>query len=72
MSWTAERARYASLTRSRPADDPDLLAARRALRVERATDYIADLVTAVQLTDAEINRLTVLLRGAERPVGGAR
>ncbi len=72
MTWTAERARYASLTRSRPADDPDLLAARRALRIERAADYIADLATAVALTDGEIGRLTALLHGAERPNGGAR
>ena len=63
MSWTVQRARYASLTRSRPADDPDLRAARRALYVERAADYIADLVAAAQLTDAEIGRLTALLHG---------
>ncbi len=71
MTWTAERARYASLTRSRPADDPDLLAARRALRIERAADYITDLATTVALTDGEIGRLTALLRGSERPAGGA-
>lgn len=63
MTWTSERARYASLTRSRPADDPELLAARRALRVERAADYLAAFVGAVSLTDAEIGRLTALLRG---------
>ncbi len=66
MSWTAERARYASLTRSRTADDPELLVARRALRVERAADYLAAFVGEVSLTDAEISRLTALLHGGAR------
>ena len=66
MSWTAERARYASLTRSRTANDPELRAARRALRVERAADYLAAFVGEVSLTDAEIGRLTALLHGGAR------
>jgi hypothetical protein len=31
MSWTAKRARVASLSRSRTADDPDLVQARERL-----------------------------------------
>lgn len=62
--WTSERARYASLTRSREPDDPDLLAARRDLRAARAEDYIRDLVAAAPpLTDVQRERLAVLLRG---------
>jgi hypothetical protein len=31
-SWRSDRARFASLTRSRPADDPELIAARQAFK----------------------------------------
>lgn len=69
MSWTAERARVASLTRSRPADDPDLLNARRDLRAERLAVHIAKVVSeAPPLTDEQRDRLAVLLRGGG-PVG---
>lgn len=62
MSWTSERARYASLSRSRPADDPDLLAARRDLRAERAAEYIKNLVDAAPpLTAEQRARLAALL-----------
>ncbi|HEV8174337.1 MAG TPA: hypothetical protein VGP91_11890 [Actinoplanes sp.] len=61
-TWTSERARYASLTRSRPADDPDLLAARRDLRAARAEDYIQKVVAgAPPLTPEQIQRLRDLL-----------
>ena len=36
MSWTSERARIASLTRSRQPDDPELLQARSNLVAARA------------------------------------
>jgi hypothetical protein len=56
-SWRSERARYASLTRSRPADDPDLRAAR-------AEKYLARVVAeAPPLTAEQRDRLVVLLRG---------
>jgi hypothetical protein len=42
MSWTEHRARVASLTRSRPPDDPDLLDARRELAVARLELRIRD------------------------------
>jgi hypothetical protein len=64
MSWTSERARVASLTRSRAPDDPDLLAARRNLRAARAEDYVRKLVaSAPPLSFEQRDRLAVLLRG---------
>lgn len=64
MSWTVERARVASLSRSRPADDPDLANARRNLRAERLADHIARVVAeAPPLTEAQRDRLAALLRG---------
>lgn len=63
-TWTHERARVASLTRSRPADDPDLIDARRKLRTERCADYIKRTVAAAPpLTPAQRDRLAALLRG---------
>jgi len=66
MSWTTERARVASLTRSRAADDPELVTARRNLKTERLADYISKTVDAApQLTAAQRDRLALLLRGGE-------
>ena len=63
MSWQAERARVASLTRSRKPDDPDLVAARRDLRAERLALYIRKAVDAAPpLTDEQRDRLAGLLR----------
>lgn len=62
MSWTHDRARVAALSRSREADDPDLVEARRDLRCARAEDYIKALVdSAPPLTDEQKHRLSVLL-----------
>lgn len=64
MSWTAERARVASLSRSRTPDDPELLDARRNLRAERLALHIATVVAeAPPLTAEQRDRLAVLLRG---------
>ncbi len=64
MSWTTERARVASLSRSRTADDPDLLGARRDLRAERLAEHIKRIAAeAPPLTDEQVSRLTTLLRG---------
>jgi hypothetical protein len=53
-SWTSERARVASLSRSRTPNDPDLLAARDALRVARLRDAIEKAVnSAPPLTDEQ-------------------
>lgn len=72
MSWTHERARVASLSRSRPADDPDLLDARRNLRAERLAEHIAKVVgEAPPLTPEQRDRLAVLLRTSSSPPGWA-
>jgi len=66
MSWTQERARVASLSRSRTPDDPALITARRDLRAARAEDYIRRLVDAApELTAEQLDKLAVLLRGGE-------
>jgi hypothetical protein len=63
VSWTRERARVASLTRSRTADDPELIEARRNLRAERLADYIKRVVDAAPpLTPVQRDRLARLLR----------
>jgi hypothetical protein len=64
MGWTTERARVASLSRSRDPDDPDLVEARRNLRCERLADYIARVVDeAPPLTEEQRDRLARILRG---------
>jgi hypothetical protein len=66
MSWTAERARVASLSRSRTPDDPDLIAARDNLKAARLEVYIAKVVAAAPpLTPAQRDRLALLLRGGD-------
>lgn len=71
MSWTRERARVASLSRSRTPDDPDLLAAREALRSARFDEHIRQLVdTAPPLSAEQRERLSLLLHGSA-PAGGA-
>jgi len=52
-AWTIERARVASLTRSRKPDDPELVEARRRLRVARLADQVGHGVTDVRLTTDE-------------------
>lgn len=66
MSWTAERARVASLSRSRTPDDPDLIAARNRLKAERLELYIEKIVSeAPPLSNEQRDRLALLLRGGE-------
>lgn len=66
MSWTQERARVASLTRSRTPDDPDLVNARRNLKAERLALYIKRVVDAAPpLSSAQRDRLALLLRGGD-------
>ena len=64
MSWTHERAKVASLTRSRPADDPELVEARQNLRETRLAMHIARVVNeAPPLRPEQRDRLTAILRG---------
>lgn len=63
-SWTTERARVASLSRSRYADDPDLVAARARLKVERLAAHIERVVSeAPPLSADQRARLAALLTG---------
>ncbi len=56
------RGRVAALTRSRPADDPDLIDARRGLATEHLADHIArTLGQAPDLTAEQRARLSQLL-----------
>lgn len=65
MSWTAERARVASLTRSRTPDDPDLVTARQNLKAARLEAYVERVVAeAPPLTPAQIDKIVTVLRGA--------
>ena len=52
-TWTVERARLASLSRSRASDDPELIDARRNLKAERLADYIQRTVDAAPPLTAE-------------------
>jgi hypothetical protein len=62
VSWTSERARHAALSRRRPPDDPDLLAARRDLKAARLEDHIRRLVDeAPPLSESQRARLAALL-----------
>ena len=61
-SWTTERARVASLSRSRAADDPDLLDARRRLKAERLAHAVTKAVeSAPELTLEQRARIAELL-----------
>jgi hypothetical protein len=63
-TWTAERARVASLSRSRTPNDPELLTARENLKAERLKVYIARVVDAApDLTPAQRATLAQLLAG---------
>jgi hypothetical protein len=66
MTWTHERARVASLSRSRKDDDPELVDARRNMRAERLADAIKRTVDAAPpLTAEQRDRLALLLRGGD-------
>jgi len=67
VSWTTERARVASLTRSRTTDDPDLVRARQNLKAAKVEEYIARVVAeAPALTHEQRDRIAALLS----PAGG--
>ena len=67
LSWTSERAKIASLSRSRKADDPELLTARRNLKAAKLEEYVARVIsTAPPLTDEQASRIASMLR----PYGG--
>lgn len=58
------RGRVASLSRSRTADDPEFIEAKRDLASEKLAQYIERVVAdAPPFTDAQRSRLTALLGG---------
>jgi hypothetical protein len=60
-----ERAKVGSLTRSRPADDPELLTARSLMAEESLVDAVAKaLKRSPPLTPAVRERINALLDGA--------
>lgn len=61
-TWTHYRAQVATLSRSRTADDPDLIEARRNLRAARLEAHIEKaLADAPPLSDQQIERIARLL-----------
>jgi hypothetical protein len=67
LSWTSERARVASLTRSRTPDGLDLLTARLNLKAARIEDYVAKVVNAAPLLTLEQRaRIASLIQPAGR------
>ncbi len=62
MTMTSARARHNSLRRYRPADDPEVVDARRALRDARLEEHVRKLVAdAPDLTAEQRSKLAVLL-----------
>ncbi|MDQ1576660.1 MAG: hypothetical protein QOH55_1810 [Microbacteriaceae bacterium] len=63
-TWREARARYAALTRSRTADDPELLEALRELKQLHASEKVIEAVKAAPpLTDEQRNRIAAILNG---------
>jgi hypothetical protein len=63
ISWRSERARVASLSRSRTADDPELVAARLNLKASRLEDHVKTVVDSwPPLTPGQLARVAILLR----------
>lgn len=61
-TWTHERARIAALSRSRAADDPEIVDARRNMRAERLAQHVAEVVAkAPPLTKEQRQRIAALL-----------
>ncbi len=59
------RAKIGALSRSRPADDPDLIEAKRGLIEAQAAAYIEKILAeAPPLTDEQKTRLAELFRPA--------
>lgn len=61
-SWTHERAKIASLSKTRPADDPDVLAHRQRLKAMRLEDHVRAVVASFPpITDEQAERVAALL-----------
>lgn len=67
QSWTSQRAKVASLSRSRPANDPELIEARQNLKALKLEEYVRNVVDqAPPLRPDQADRIAALLR----PAGG--
>ncbi len=67
MSVNHERGRVAALSRSRNADDPELVTARINLRAEKLAAHVAKVVAvAPPLTAEQRGRIAALLRGGAK------
>lgn len=67
-TWTSERARVASLSRSRKPNDPELVDARRNLRALRLEEHVTRVVAeAPPFTDEQRERIAALLRAGGAP-----
>lgn len=67
-SWTTERARVASLSRSRTPDDPELIAARERMQLAHLEESIRKAVEAAPPLpeDAKRRIAAILTRAANR------
>lgn len=62
-TWTHHRARHAGLRRTRPADDPDVVDAKRDLAAARLEEHVRRIVAAAPpLTPAQRDRIAGILR----------
>jgi len=75
MSWTTERAKVASLSRSRSDDDPELNDARRDLKAARLELAATDIATKADqyppLTPAQRDAVLAAFAGFAPLAGGA-
>lgn len=59
------KTKVAALSRSRPADDPELVAARRELKALTLSEHVRKTVASFPpLTTEQVDRVALLLRGA--------
>ena len=66
-SWTSQRAKVASLSRSRSANDPELIEARQNLKALKLEEYVRNVVdNAPPLRPEQADKIAALLR----PAGG--
>jgi hypothetical protein len=64
MPGTSQQARIAALARFRPADDPELIEARRTFWADELADHIRQVVSeAPELTNEQLGRITAVLYG---------
>jgi hypothetical protein len=53
------------LAAQRPADDPEVIDAKRALKAERAARHLEEVLgQAPRLTEEQLDRLAAIIRGA--------